>query len=309
MNKSLRNRYDSKQSTTNLNERIQSADKHVIYENHVANILLEAMDQRDLERATEIIDKLRSMKGKGLPSLDSGIDKAIADINKFTGGGALTNVLNSFKEKLGFDNPLVKFMTFANMLETGFSQIPNILKNALGEIKPEMGSSTLNVLLKDEASLKTLQDNIFKALSPRGIFGSFKNIPYVDKKALTMDMMKIPLKNLNVIVKQSASGAKTAEIANDIASTIKGQGDVETKGSGTTSSAEPTTASSSAKPSKGSVTGTTTTKAGETVQSTPEDRVKRIISKAGPTLKKFGIKNGSELISDLDKLGIITEPE
>jgi len=247
-----------------LNERVKLINEQMINENATAVLLIEAMDDEDLQKAGAVIDKLRSLKGKGLAYLDSSIEQAEAELNKYTGGGPIAKAWSKIKSKVGIDNPLVKIMTFANSLEMGFKQFPMILKNSIGQITPDLGEKTLNDIITDETKKTNLTNNMLKALSPKGIFGAFKIIPFIDSKQLVADLMSVKLKDLNTVVKATTSGAQSSDIATDMKDSISGQGSAETKGSAqgqeTKSSSHPTGTT----PAKSSTTTGGTTPVGQT---------------------------------------------
>lgn len=310
MSKTLKERYET-QLLNAVAERVTKADKALIAENKAAGVLLEAMNQQDLKRASDVIDKLRTLKGKGVGTLDMAIDKAIAELNKYTGGGPLTQAWAKLKTKVGIDNPLVKIMTFSNALETGFKQIPTILKNNLGEITPEMSTKSANDVIQDEDVKTNISNNILKALSPTGVFGAFKRVPYVDNiKILVQDMLSAPLKNLNDLVKTTTSGPQTAEIATDMKDVAQGQGDVETKGTVQGQQATPAGQSVPPAPAKGTdvTTGSTPTGQKPVRTETGEDIKPKVLAKAKPALQDLGIKNVDAVIAALDDLGVLKAP-
>jgi hypothetical protein len=247
-----------------LRENIKKIDQQVLQEHRLTTLIVEAMDENDLKQASNVIDKLRTLQGKDIGSLDAAIDKAIAEINKYTGGGPLTKAWTKIKGKFGVDNPLVKIMTFANALEMGFKQIPTIIKNNVGEVKPEMVDKTLLDVITDEKAKNVATQNILKALSPSGLFGAFKKVPYVDDmKVLVQDLMTTPLKNLNAVIKQGVSGAQTSDIAQDLKGQIQGQGSVETKGTQPGETTKPAEQPTAGTPTKGSVSASGTVSTGE----------------------------------------------
>jgi hypothetical protein len=261
----LKQQYDARK-LQRLQERVSKADQQVLTETRAARLILEAMDEEDLNKATQIIDKLRGMKGKGVGTLDTAIDKAVSELNKYTGGGPLTKAWAKLKSKVGIDNPLVKVMTFANALETGLKQIPQILKNNIGEIKPDMADKSIaDALGEDEEKKKIVTQNILKALSPKGIFGAFKKVPYVDNmQVLAQDIMTAPLKAINTVVKQSAGGPQTDQVAPDMKDVAAGKGGAETKGTAQGVPAKGAEPSVGAQPGKGTTGAQGTTPAGET---------------------------------------------
>ena len=125
---SLKERYDQRQ-LQQLQERTRAADAQVLLENRAAKLLLEAMGQEDLQKVGAIVQKLDTIKSPELPHLTQAIEQAQAELNKYTGGGPITAAWTKLKSLVGIDNPVVKITTFADALERGFSQIPQILKN------------------------------------------------------------------------------------------------------------------------------------------------------------------------------------
>ena len=128
MARSLKERYDDKRVQL-LKERVSVIDKQLLEEHRVANLLVEAMDEEDLNKVSGIVDKLTKLKGMGIRSLDAGIDQALAELNKYTAGGPITAAWTKMKKLVGIDNPVVKITTFASALEKGFGQVSRILKN------------------------------------------------------------------------------------------------------------------------------------------------------------------------------------
>lgn len=306
MTKTLKSRYKLEQ----LVENVHRLDKQFLLQENQVRIILEAMDQQDLQKSTAIIDKLRNIQNKGSGVLDSAIEKAIAELNKYTGGGPISQAWSKLKSKVGIDNPLVKVMTFANALETGFKQIPTIVKNNVGALTSDKADqSLLELLTDDEEKRKTVADNIKKALAPKGIFGAFKRIPYTDSEMLTQDLMSMPIKSLNTIVKQTVSGPTTDQIASDIKSSVTGKGDVETKGTvpaDTTKASEPTKGT---KPPSESMPSNETTPTGETPPRSEEPLASKVVKRVKPALMDLGIKDVEKLINVLDDLGVLKEPE
>lgn len=149
MPRTLKDQYETRQMQL-LRERVRAADKHVMLEHRVATQLIEAMDQGDIDKVTAIIQKLEKIKSPELPKLTAAIEKAEAEVNKYTGGGMLTKAWTKLKSKVGIDNPIVKVTTFANALERGFSQIPQILKNNGVDLKGADLNQSLMTMLGTE---------------------------------------------------------------------------------------------------------------------------------------------------------------
>lgn len=108
--------------------------------------------------------------------------------------------------------------------------------------------------------LKDIVNQLRTALSPGGIFGAFKKVPYADSGALSQELVQAPLKVFSLVAKTINQGTKVAEIAPDMKGMITGKGDVETKGSipeeptkpgkatASTTGSKPTTASTKSVP-------------------------------------------------------------
>lgn len=262
---SLETRYRSRQ----VNERLQRADKRLIIENRRAQLLIEAMNDQDLQKASTIIDKLRKIKGKGVKTLDGAIGEAETQLNKYTGGGPLDKAWSKLKGIVGFDNPLVKFMTFSNALENGFRQMPTIIKNNVDADLNANLDKTLAQLVPDPDKQKVVTDNMLKALSPRGFFGAFKKIPYVDKQALVQDLMNIPLKVFADVTRAVNQGPNSDQVATDLKDTATETGGPGTKGTTGETPAVGTTGTTGSGPAK-NTTGTSQTAAvGETPERDP----------------------------------------
>lgn len=313
----LKQQYDAK-NLLRLREQVKKADRQVLVETRTTRLILEAMNEEDLKKATQIIDKLRGLKGKGLASLDTAIDAAITELNKYTGGGAIAQAWTKLKSRVGIDNPLVKVMTFANALETGFKQVPTVLKNNLGEIKPDMAKKTLDELLADKQDAKkVVTQNLLKALTPKGVFGAFKKVPYIqDMKMFVADMLSTPLENLNTVVKQTAGGPQTDQIAADIKGSVTDQGGAETKGAQPADASKGSAPTTGTAPSKETSKTNGTTPTGETPPRTNSARTAggggdvkaKVMARAKPALEDMGIKDIDRLLSTLEDLGVLKAP-
>lgn len=273
MVQNLKSRYAAKKRTS-LSENIIKADAQVLLEGRTANLLIEAMSETDLQRASQIIDKLRNIKGKGIKSLDTAIESAETQLNKYTAGGPLTKAWTKLKGVVGINNPLVKFMTFANALETGFRQMPTILKNNLGGIDiNDNQDKSLTQLITDPDKQKIVTNNMLKALSPQGIFGAFKKVPYVDKTTLVQDLMNVPLKNFAAVIQQVNSGPNSNQIAQDIKDTAtQSSGDVAGRQTTGTQPSANTTGTTGTTAGKNTTVTTPTAAPGET----PDRPVKNV---------------------------------
>lgn len=303
MPQTLKNRRSSRQ----INERLQQVDARLLAEANHAGLLLEAMDEQDLQRAGEIINKLRKVKGKGVKSLDQAIEKAESQLNKYTGGGPLTKAWTKLKGIAGFDNPLVKFMTFANALEQGFRQMPQIFKNNIDVDISQNLDKPLSQLVTDPDKQKTLLNNMLKALSPSGFFGAFKKVPYVDKNVLVQELMQVPLKNFAAIAQAINSGPNTQQVADDVKDVAQGGGDVASKGTSGTDPTQPAAGTAGTVPGKGTTQASPAAATGETPDRKATKVADSIYKELGTSLIDAGgderrVKAMLKLLADEDKL-------
>jgi hypothetical protein len=347
------------QRQARLVERIVAADKQLLQEERVASMLLEAMNQEDLNKVDAIVQKLNSIKSPQLPKLTAAIEKAQAEINKYTAGGPLTKAWTKVKGAVGIDNPIVKVMTFANALERGFSQIPTILRNngidlknvdlskslaallakpqATGDrAKPDvLGSTELNpppeaapATSQNEADsqvegkLKTVLTQLQKALSPGGIYGVFRKVPYINSQELAQELIQAPVNVFAQVAKKIQSGAKAADVAADLKGQIAGQGEEQTAHSGKEDPTKPSQQTQPTVPGKPTVATTGTASTGEHPTGTgqrgggapqSQDAKKAVFSrlKDAGVFKKVGLNDASAeaLLKVLDDIGSLKSPE
>jgi len=403
---SLKERYDRRLQQS-LQERARAADAQLLAEQKTVQLLLEAMNEEDLQKVGAIVQKLNTIKSPELPALSAAIDQAQAELNKYTGGGPITAAWTKLKSLVGVDNPVVKITTFADALERGFSQIPQILKNngvdlskadlnkslastlqtqftganggeggmksdvtgtagnkektdipkpapatgaksdtqlantsfggkgdedkldipgpeakaptpartppepkhnggqdqppkrpGIAPRPPQKGSKASEPTDKEkeraafspsqrdwfkkgqaegqeldeakppkgvsgEEKLKNIAAQLRKALAPGGLFGAFKQVPYINGDVLTKELLQAPLKVFSNVVKRVQAGAKAAEIAPDMKGQIQGQGGDQTKGANTAEPAQQTGQTQPPQPGKPTTATTGTTGTGE----------------------------------------------
>lgn len=323
----------ARRNTRMINERLQKADRviqgrlresqvlserrQLIHENNRAQLLIEAMNERDLQQASAIIDKLRKLKGKGLKSLDSAIEQAETQLNKYTSGGPLTKAWTKMKGVVGINNPLVKFMTFANALETGFKQFPTIIKNSVDADLNANLDSSLAQLVPDEDKQKALINNMMKALSPKGFFGAFKKVPYVNRQDLVQELINVPIKNFAAILQQMNSGPNTQQVAGDLKDTATASGGVDTKGSEPAEPGKGTAGTNGTSPAKPPVGAQQTTPTGEKTQTANSKAasgkiIDAIMKHYGTTIPaEYGIsdKTFKGILNVLAADGLLNAPE
>jgi len=326
MAKSLKERRTERKYQS-LNERLQRIDEQLMREHRVANLLIEAMNEDDLNKVTAIIQKLSTVKNPQLPVLSKAIEQAQAEINKYTVGGPLTKAWSKIKGLVGVDNPIVKVTTFASALEKGFSQVPTILNNNGVDLQ---GADTTKSLLTivgtgndAEKKLKSITAQLRKALSPGGIYGTFKKVPYVDGQALAQELIKVPVNVFSQIAKKIQTGAKAADVAPDLKTQITGQGDVQTKSGNTTEPTVPSAQTQPGEPPKQTTVTTKTTPTGEHPAQPPgtkrggggavTDHKQKAFNrlKDSDVFKKVGLNDASAqaLLDALDDIGALKNPE
>lgn len=165
MARTLKERYELKV----LQEKVQRVDRQLVEETRVARLLVEEMSQDDLDTVSAIVDKLERIKDaasqdSNLEVLTNAIDQALQDLNKYTGGGPITAAWTKLKSKVGVENPVVKIATFANALERGFKQLPQILRNNGIDLK-KLADGQGNVTLKDAIARQLDGKNKEKSLT------------------------------------------------------------------------------------------------------------------------------------------------
>ena len=210
--KTLKNKFHTK---TLAEMKVKTAEK----------IILEAMDENELKQATQIIAKLTSLKGKGLLALDSAIEQAETEVNKFTSNDAIGAAGQKLAGLVGFRNPIVKALTFANALEKAFKQIPLIVKNNIQDATSAKDKTIIAALGDNQKKLKIVKDSIVKALTPDGLFSIFKTIPYVATDLVINDIVgNINIGDLLSLSQKIETGPKTDSIAqsDDIKNAVQG---------------------------------------------------------------------------------------
>lgn len=148
--------------------------------------------------------------------------------------------------------------------------------------------------VKIEGKLKDIVDQLRKALSPGGVFGVFKKVPYMDSGQLAQELVQAPLKAFSEVAKTINAGAKAAEVAPDMKQVVTGAGEAETKGTAPGSEAKPAAQSGQAAPGKPTTVADKTKPTGETP---PEPR-------GGGGEKAGGGGGAQKAFSDLKDSGV-----
>jgi len=365
MARSLKEGYQARKLRA-LKEHAIELDRQMLHETRVANTLLEAMDQSDLDKVSKIIEKLERIKNAvvDLKSLKKGIEAAQNELNKYTAGGPITKAWTKLKGKVGIDNPVVKITTFANALEQGFGQLPQILKNSgidPAKLKDQADTMTLSDAITQQfvkqrdptadalkktipnkkpadmnleadgditaddveanaaaagskeaqKKLKILVSSLQKALTPGGVFGAFKKVPYVDTSTLVKELATVAKVNeLLSIFRAIKEGPQTGEIAADIKQNIAGgSGDVGSASTSPTGSSKPTGQSTPSSPAEPAVPGGSPST--PTGAKTPDAPGEKGGGGAEPEDDKVKQKKASDLGSQLASIfkGNSVEPE
>jgi hypothetical protein len=241
----LKKKYEQKK----LNEsilRLKKAD-FILNENNPsyhAKLLLEEINEKELEQATEVIEKLRKISkspgAENLKVLKAGIDLAIKDINEYTGGGikdrARGALASLFSKTNPSKNPILKGLGFSSALESGFSVLPQVLKNNIEDIETDENKQKPIIdLIKDDQKIqKAVVDSLKKAFVPKGAWNKvFSKIPFVvDNESLIIELLDATPEQLGSIAGILKSGTKAEEaqeIVQDAEETSKNAGTEETE--------------------------------------------------------------------------------
>jgi hypothetical protein len=226
-----------------ISKKVKKAD-YLLNENNPsyhARLLLEALDQDEYDKASKVIEKLQGLSDAaekaGLKSLSDAMDKAVEEINKFTGGGITDRVKSKlasiFSKSAPAENPILKGLAFASSLEKGFGALPTILKNNIKDINNKKGQKISEILTDDKAK-KAFSNIIQKAFIPEGTFGKvFGKIPYVaDINVVVNEMLESTPEKLASVIKPATSGAKASDINPKIADPKASAGSAKGGGSG-----------------------------------------------------------------------------
>jgi len=201
MAKTLKEKYSSKK-LDELSTKVRNAELALTEGNKDshAKLLIEALDEDEYKKATEVIEKLKKLKDAAkdaeMDLLFGAIDAIIKEINKYTGGGDLARLggkISSLFSKTPAKNPILAGLAMAEVLEKGFELLPTILKNNISDIetnKEKQKMSLDDAVKDDEALKKNILTNLEKAFVPSGKFGKvFGKIPGIDNKKLITDLM------------------------------------------------------------------------------------------------------------------------
>lgn len=251
-----------------LQEKLKKFD-NLLNETKKNQILTEAMDENDLRRVSQIINKLRIMQNYAKDSrlLRQSIDDALNDLQEIT--GSETSLGQKFKNALGLGKNTKIFkdtMALVSALESGFRYIPTILNNMIGSVQSDSEDADLpaieiiyNQTSNDQTGnssykkINILVKNISKAMKPSKWWGlkTGDSVPYVsDLDKLVHDMMSTtPVKNLMHLVKTISSGPQASTLAQDVAN----GGGGETSGTEGTSQSNVTSDSSDSEQSSDNV--------------------------------------------------------
>lgn len=190
------------------------------------SLLLEALDEDEYKKATEVIEKLRKISGVAkslnLSILPKAIEDCVKDINTFAGGDFKTKAMGQlaslFSKSAPSSNPILKGLSFASALEAGFKSLQTVVKNNIKDIQNKMDVSIIKSSEEDPAIQKNISNALTKSFIPAGVFGKlFGKIPYIaDSKKLIEEIMTLTPDQINQIYEPLNSGTKAADVDQNI---------------------------------------------------------------------------------------------
>jgi len=223
--KTLKHSYEQKK-LIEVKNKLEIIDKKIL-ENSIdyrAALLLEALDEKEFQEATEVIQKLQKIndlaKKNKLLKISNGISKILKEINSFTGTepsalAKLGSKLRSYFMKTPAKNPILAGLTVIEALEAGFKSLPTILKNNIDTIdSPKKKDTALQDLEMGDDVKKNITTTLTKAFVPGGTFGKIfnKTIPGIKIEDLVADIFKASITQLNEINGALQSGPSPAEV-------------------------------------------------------------------------------------------------
>lgn len=248
----LRNRYKHSERTLavkytkrrSLQEKLQRIDEMVIAESN-GQLLLEKLAEDDLKQATAVLKKLGALakiadEGKAT-TLSSVIKQAANDVNEYTGGGMMALIkkgISAITQKMGLpvgENPIVKSVTLLNSLETGLSQLGDLISNNAPDfdLKNEKEKSVQQATAGagDRKSWDNLLKAAKKAFRPEGFFATLKSafkgggIPYMEDVDTTVtEILDMPAPVLLKMMQAAAGGTSTEKIAANVKDMVDASG-------------------------------------------------------------------------------------
>lgn len=219
--------------TRKMIKKINYVDSQLISENNASRLIMEAMDEDTLQKATSVIDKLNKLKDvtKDSQAIQSAINDAIKSVNKYTGGGSIASLFNKIGEKITGSNPLIKSLVLIQCFESGYKMLPNIVKNTGVDLSSAQDSDSItSVIQGSETQVKTQEGseklalckkNLLKAFTPSGIFGAFKKMPFGDAEQVVNEILLMSLQNIKQQIAVMKSGTTVEEVGKDIAQAVK----------------------------------------------------------------------------------------
>jgi hypothetical protein len=156
--------------------------------------------------------------------------------------------------------------------EAGTGQDKGIL-NTPPDTKGVEASGKADANPKAQAKIKSVIAQLQKALSPGGIFGAFKKVPYVDSAALAQELTNAHVATLVAVSKAVTQGAQSAEVASGLKDQVAGGGgDVGTAGTAKTAGATPAGQTQPGEPAKSTTGGTSSAPTGEKPAAGPGEK-------------------------------------
>jgi hypothetical protein len=181
-------------------------------------LIIEAIDEAEGKQIRAVIDKLRKMGSYDIAPVRTAVNDAVKDLQDYKGGNILkklgTTVLG--RGGLSLKGPLVRAVALANMLETGFSQMEDIIATYVPEGTDLKNTvETLGALIAKEGgdpAIANASKEIQKAFSPSGFFGNLKDTPYLDREAFVKELMGTPLPRLINLGTLVLKGPKATDV-------------------------------------------------------------------------------------------------
>jgi len=171
--------------------------------------LVEAL--KNYDEVTNAITKLTSIKnalGNSAPSITSAIDTAAKEINSYSGGSFLERMKDKAMPGDIFKlpplkNPIVRGLKLVDSLKSCFKNLPDILKNNVGEeILKKSADSKLEEIIPEDMQ-KNILGAIKKSLEPGGLF---KSIPFtMNLQSLVDDVLGLTVNQVSELVKVVAA--------------------------------------------------------------------------------------------------------
>ena len=289
-----------------LKERyVQKNRNKLIHESHRRKMLIiEAIEQAQLEKASALIKKLDNFK-QLVPDFSPAIDEH----------------LNALRQQK-FGGEVARAVGFVASLEAGFSQLGQVLPNFFGEKEfndPKNEKNSIEDLLSGDPSQKKRFESLIEKVFSRtdGFWNKLKGFlkgpksmvgEMIDVKTLKSSLLGISVGAIKKAVQNFAAGPQADDMKKDVAAVVKndastGGGGDGGGGDGGKPAATPG-AAAPAKDPKEKITRITTDvaeKLGWTEEKDGKKKIKKSIVKSGKA------KALQDIIVQLETMGKLTE--